>query len=246
MGSWVECYEPRDAAPLRLFCFPPVGAGASMFRSLSLNGSGVEVAAIQPPGRETRLWESPIDRVPALVKELAQELPRDKPFAFFGHSLGAIVAFELARELRRRGKEGPLHLFAAACGAPARIPVPDPPRHLWPDERLLAEIGRFGGTPPEVLAEPELVRLILPVLRADFALVETYKYEREEPLRCGISAYGGAEDRDVSQDDLSWWRAETRAPFQLRIFPGGHFFVQSARQAVAREVEATLAASVVS
>jgi medium-chain acyl-[acyl-carrier-protein] hydrolase len=153
----------------------------------------------------------------------------EPPFAFFGHSMGAIVAFELARQLRREGREGPVRLFVSAARAP-HIPDPDPSIHQIPDAQFLEELKRLEGVPREVSDHPELLGLLMPTLRADLALWETYSYYSEAPLPCAISAYGGNEDQKVPLEHLAGWEMHAARGFKLRLFPGKHFFLHNARQ----------------
>jgi medium-chain acyl-[acyl-carrier-protein] hydrolase len=158
----------------------------------------------------------------------------DLPFAFFGHSMGALVAFELARELRRRSWRGPVLLAVSGHHAPHR-PDPDPPVAHLPDAEFLEQMRvRYDGIPAEILAEEELLKLILPVLRADVLVLETHPYVEEPPLDCALSCFGGEQDRHTARDDLEAWREQARGPFTLHTFPGGHFFIESAREAVLR------------
>jgi medium-chain acyl-[acyl-carrier-protein] hydrolase len=224
--SWIACRKPNPQARLRLFCFPYAGTGASIFRTWA-DGlpADVEVCPIQFPGRGTRLMETPFTQLPPLVQALARALVPllDKPFAFFGHSLGALVGFELARQLRRQSGVQPVHLFVSADRAP-QIPHPDRPIHALPEGEFLAELHRLNGIPGKVLEEAELMQIMLPILRADFAVYETYAYSTEPPLNCPISTFGGLQDRRVSRGDLEAWRAQTSGAFSLRMFPGDHFF----------------------
>jgi medium-chain acyl-[acyl-carrier-protein] hydrolase len=186
------------------------------------------------------LREAPFTRLEPLVAELAERLPfAELPFAFFGHSMGALVAFELARELVRRGGPVPLHLFASGRRAP-RVPEREEPIHDLPEPRFTARLRELNGTPEEVLAHPELMDLLVPLLRADFTLHETYVYAPGEPLAIGVTALGGMADPEVSRADLEPWRDETRGLFRLRMFPGDHFFLLSTRplvtEAVARDL----------
>jgi medium-chain acyl-[acyl-carrier-protein] hydrolase len=162
-----------------------------------------------------------------LVEALARVLDPllDKPFAFFGHSLGALIAFELARQIRRQHGVHPVRLFASAGRAP-QIPHRTPPIHNLADKEFLAELRRLNGTPRELLDHEELMEVMLPILRADFALYETYLYSNEPPMNCPISAFGGVQDRRVSASDLEAWRSQTSASFSLRMFPGDHFFLK--------------------
>lgn len=161
------------------------------------------------------------------------------PFALFGHSMGAFIAFELARRLRRNGGPLPTRLIVSAARAP-QIPDPDQPLHDKPDGELLMEIQRLYGIPGPLLGNPDLLTYLLPVLRADLTVCETYTYKTEPPLTCPVSAYGGSDDHTVPRHFLSGWRHQTIADFNLRMFPGDHFFVQSARHAVLRIISEEL------
>jgi medium-chain acyl-[acyl-carrier-protein] hydrolase len=234
--SWLACRTPNSQARLRLFCFPYAGGGASIFRTWSDGLSAeIEVCPVQLPGRGTRLREPPFRQLSSLVQALAQALfPYfDKPFAFFGHSLGALVSFELARQLRRQYSVEPVHLFVSACCAP-QIPNSGAPLHTLPDPALLETLRHLNGTPREILKHEELMRLMLPVLRADFAVYETYAYSTELSLDCPISTFGGLHDRSVSRSDLEAWRAQTNAFFSLRMLPGNHFFLNTAKPLLLR------------
>src|ERR1700761_4443246 len=218
------------APRLRLFCLPCAGRGAALYRGWpEFSGCEMELCAIQLPGRESRLRESPFTRMPDAVDRILEALERylDLPFALFGHSMGAILCFELARQLRSRYGVGPIHLFVSARRAP-QFPDPLPPLHRLPDARFIAEINRrYSGLPHEVLANTELMELLLPVLRADVQMIETYAYEPGLPLDCPITALGGLEDSDLRMADLEGWHAHTNSRFETKLFPGDHFFVQS-------------------
>jgi medium-chain acyl-[acyl-carrier-protein] hydrolase len=209
-----------------LFCFPYAGGGASWFRGWSdRRPRTVDVRPIELPGRENRLRDPAFDRLAPLVAALVRDLAPyvQKPFAFFGHSMGAIVTFELARMLRRVAAAQPVHLFIAACQAP-HLPPNRPPIHALPRALFVRELARMEGTPAEILQCEELMDLILPTLRADFALCETYAYAPGPPLTCPISVFGGGRDPLVSATDLLAWRQHTVSAFTLRLMDGGHFF----------------------
>ncbi len=219
------CPRPNAGAAWRLFCFPYAGGGLPAFRGWAEGLPTMEVWSAQLPGRGARIHEPPFTRMRPLVEWLAGEIVPllDRPAAFFGHSLGALAAFELARELRRAGQPMPAHLFLSACGAPHR-PAARPPIHALPEAEFLAEVRRLNGTPASLLENDELMRLLLPALRADFAARETYQHRPEPPLDCPCSVFGGSQDARVSRETLDAWREHTTAAFSLQMFPGDHFF----------------------
>jgi medium-chain acyl-[acyl-carrier-protein] hydrolase len=179
--------------------------------------------------------ETSFSRLSPLVQALAEALVPllDMPFAVFGHSLGALVGFELARALRKQSGVQPVHLFVSADRAP-QIPLPGRPIHALPEGEFLAELRCLNGTPGKVLEHAELMRIMLPILRADFAVYETYAYSAEPPLDCAISSFGGLQDRKVNCGDLEAWRDQTRASFSLRMFPGDHFFLNTSQSLLLR------------
>lgn len=241
-NSWVTCPKPNPQAKLRLFCFHYAGGGALSFRtwsdSLPLT---VEVCPIELPGRGFRLMEPPFTRLEPLIQAIAHALLPclDKPFAFFGHSMGGLVSFELAQILRKKYDLSPVHLFVSGRRAP-QVPDPKPPIHALAEPAFLEELRRLNGTPEAVLENAELMQLLLPTLRADFAVIETYVYAPEPPLDCPITAFGGLQDREVSCDDLKAWQEQTNAAFSLQMLPGNHFFLHSAQplllQSLSREL----------
>ncbi len=220
---------------MRLFCFPYAGGGVHAFRAWADNlPKTVEVCPVQLPGRGARMMEAPFTQMLPLVQAAAEALlPHlDKPFAFFGHSMGALVSFEVARWLRRQSGPEPIHLFVSGCFAPD---IPDPyPLHNLPDPELLEGLRRLNGMPQEALENAELMRLLLPTLRADCTVTETYTYTDEPPLNCPISAFGGLQDHLVGRTHLEAWRQQTTAFFSLRMFPGDHFFLHSAQPLLLR------------
>lgn len=229
-NAWVTCPKPNPKACLRLFCFPYAGGGAAIFRTWpDYLPPNIEVCPIQLPGRESRLRELPFTRIDLLVQALVPVLHPylNIPFAFFGHSMGALVSFELTRQLCMRSDRSPVHLLVSGHRAP-QIPDLDLPLHQLPEFAFVKELRRLNGTPESVLQNPELMQLVLPILRADFALCETYVCSKER-IDCPITAFGGLQDSKVSYDALAAWREQTNSSFTLRMFPGDHFFLQSAR-----------------
>lgn len=242
-NAWTLYARRNPAARMRLFCFPYAGGGATIYSTWwRMLPAEVEVVAVQPPGREARIAEPPFHDLAALVREMHRQLLpelRELPFALFGHSNGALMAFELARTLRRSGGPMPLHLFASGRPAP-QLELEDPPVHDLPEAEFIEELRRLKGTPEEVLQHEELLRLVIPLLRADFSLAETYRYASEPPLPLPLSAYGGAQDLEVPPEQIEAWREQAGGEFRARTFPGGHFFVNEDRAEVVAEVAATL------
>ena len=229
--SWVICPKPNAQAKLRLFCFHYAGGGALSFRNWPDNlPSSVEVCSVELPGRGFRLAEAAFTSLEPLVQAIADALlPHlDKPFTFFGHSMGGLVCFELTRILRRNYNLNPNHLFVSGHRAP-QLPAPDPPIHNLPEPEFLTELRQLEGTPRQVLENVELRQLLLPTLRADFTVVETYAYTAEPPLDFPITAFGGLQDREVDCNQLDAWREQTNAAFSLYMLPGNHFFLHSAQ-----------------
>jgi medium-chain acyl-[acyl-carrier-protein] hydrolase len=227
---WLTPFRPNPEATLRLICFPYAGGSSFIFRNWAEHlPKAVEVCPVQLPGRGGRLKETAFLSFPPLIEALTRSvLPwLDKPFVFFGHSLGAVIAFELAQKLSREQRLEPLHLFVAGRHAP-HLPDTHPATHDLPDDEFKEELRRLNGTSAEVLAHPELLEFILPLLRADFELCHNYEYAARPPLKCAITAYGGMCDADVSREQLSAWREHTSAAFSLRMLPGDHFFIHSA------------------
>jgi medium-chain acyl-[acyl-carrier-protein] hydrolase len=231
---WLPFVRPNPSARLRLFCLPFAGGGAAVFRGWA-DGlpASVQVCAVQPPGRETRYREPAYDRLAPLIVALADALRPylDRPYALFGHSMGAAVVFELARELRRRGERSPERLAVSGRGAP-HLPPRHGPLHTLPEPEFRAELRRMRGTPAAVLDNDELMRVFLPTLRADFAAHGTYACTAEPPLDCPVLALGGVQDPLAPYADLDAWRQHTRSSFELRMLNGDHFFLQSQRPLV--------------
>jgi medium-chain acyl-[acyl-carrier-protein] hydrolase len=227
---WLTCYKPNPPARVRLFCFPYAGGSAAIFRNWHKHlPEYVEVCPVQLPGRSSHMSGPPFTNLAALIEPLARALRPylDKPFAFFGHSMGAIISFELARYLRKRFLPRPLHLFVSGRTAP-QIPEEDPGDYDLPEPEFMQRLRNLNGTPREVLDHPELMELMIPLLRADFALIQTYAYSPEPPLNIPITVFGGTEDTEVAQQHLEAWREQTNSSFALRMLSGDHFFLLNA------------------
>jgi medium-chain acyl-[acyl-carrier-protein] hydrolase len=242
-SPWIVRPRPNPAASMRLFCLPYAGGGASLYRAWAgLLPAEIELCAIQLPGREQRIGDPAYTTMTELVAELAEQLDpwvADLPYALFGHSLGALVAYELAQELRANAA-GPRHLFVSASPPPPsagqRRPI-----HTLPDSQFIAELRRLKGTPEEVLQHRELMELLLPVLRADFTLLNTYTPRQQPPLPCPIAAFAGVADQEIPADVVQRWQEHTAASFRLRVVPGDHFFLHSAGPALIQAIRYDLA-----
>ena len=240
-SCWAQVSRPRPAARLRLICLPAAGGGASRYRDWPAHlPDDVEVVSIQLPGRENRFDEPPIESMELLVGQLLEGLAGYlvSPFALFGHSMGALIAFELTRRMRFRNLH-PVHLFASGCRAP-HLPRRSPDRHTLPDREFIAAVGELGGIPPELLAESQFLEAMLPMLRSDCTLVETYVFRPRVPLTCPVTAFGGLKDQEVFPQDVRAWSDHTTGPCRVHLLPGDHFFVNSARSDVLRLVVSEL------
>jgi len=230
-SKWVAPYHRRNAlAAVRLFCFPYAGGGASVFvRSLARMTPSIEVCPVQPPGRENRLSEPCLTSVAEVSKVAAEALRPyfDKDFAVFGHSLGALFGYELLQILRQTGAPPARHLIVSAHRAP-HIPLPHPATWQLADLEFKQRIQELNGTPKEVLEHPELQALMLPLMRADFRLDETYSpAPGHHALDCPITVIGGTRDKDVPELHLREWRAWTNKRFDLKMIEGDHFFIHT-------------------
>ncbi len=247
VDTWLHRPRPEANPHMRLFCFPYVGGGGVVYHKWPEDlPKEVEVCAIRLPGRETRFREPPFTRLIPLVEELAYILQTllDKPFAFFGHSLGSVVGFELIRYLRRNSLPTPVHLFVSGAPLPHLL-YPGTPHitfighelkqrityHRSIDIDLVRnELQKYGGIPDEILQEPELMQLFLPMLCADIEMFLTYSYTEEKPLDCRITSFGGLMDPMIGYDHITGWHIHTNSDFNFHMLPGGHFFIQTRRQ----------------
>lgn len=235
-NRWVTIPRPNPQAKLRLFCFPYAGSSASVYRPWVLTlPEPIEVCLIELPGRGMRMNEAALTDLSEIVRAIAIALQPyfDKPFACFGHSMGALISFELARRLRQDQHCQPLHLIVSGRQAP-QVPDTKPPLHNSTDSELRDTLRRFNGTPAEILDNSDLMQLLLPVLRADFKALENYRYVPAAPLQCPITAIGGLHDPEVDVETLEAWREQTAAAFSLQVFPGDHFFLHHEQSALVK------------
>ncbi|MEV0232198.1 alpha/beta fold hydrolase [Nonomuraea sp. NPDC050786] len=225
--AWLRRCGGSDAPGLRLICVPYAGGGAAMFRQWRLpDDLACEVWAVQLPGRESRFRERPLRRIEPVVDALAHELLPllDRPYALFGHSMGALLAFELCRRLRRDGKALPVRLLVSAHRAP-HLPGWRPAASTLPQPRLLHRLAEMAGPSRSVVMDPDLLAAMSPTIRADFELCETYRYTPDDPLDVPITCFAAFDDPEVRIDEMLAWREHTTVGSRLFTFPGGHLFL---------------------
>ena len=234
----------RDPSPrVRLLCLPYAGSGVLTYHGWSRAlPDGIEVCPLQLPGRDNRIQEQPFTAAEPLVEAAGSALAAELtvPVALFGHSMGAILAFELAHWFRRELGVEPVRLFVSAADPPERRLLRER-IHDLPEPDFLARLGELGGTPHAILAQPELRELLLPALRADFALCDAYRYRERQPLACPITVFGGTADPLVDPTQLGGWARQTHGRCDVVILPGGHFFLAAeARADLLRTIGAEL------
>jgi surfactin synthase thioesterase subunit len=247
--SFVRLHRPTAPPRVRLYCLPYAGGSAHLFQSWGdILPADIASVGIEYPGHGKRFSELAIDRIDFLANRLVRaltDLPCG-PYALFGHSMGALAAFEMAHQLASRGGPLPILLIVSGHGSPS-VPSTDHPVHASSDAEFLARLRELNATPPEVLETPELLELMMPMLRADFRAAETYVPANRPKLGVPIVAYGGLSDPDVSRDQLLAWADETTDRCTVRMFPGDHFFLRTARDKVvttlARDLAEALQAS---
>lgn len=243
--SWIARMPGPDdnAAALRLLCFPYAGGAAHVYADWrQFLPQQIVLQAVQLPGRGARFRETPLRRIEEMALGVVGALQHDtdpRPLVFFGHSMGALVAFETARLLRRSGLPLPRRLLLSGYIAP-HLGYPEPPMHALPDDEFSERLRNYEGTPAEVLQHPELLSLLMPMVRADFAAVETHAHQHESPLPCPITAFGGRGDEMIAESAIDAWREHTRGAFSMHMLDGGHFFLHTAREALLARVVAEL------
>src|ERR1044072_2672741 len=235
-NPWILTRGVNPQARMNLVCFPYAGGGPQLFNNWQQSFPQLQVCMVQYPGRGSRIDEPAFTNCTALVDAFMPHLLPfvNKPFAFFGHSMGAIIAFEVARRLQQRGLK-PARLFFSGRRAP-QTPDHDRKTYDLPDAEFTAELRRLNGTPTQVLEHPELMQLMLQIIRADFTLTQTYTYQPGPPLNCPFSVFGGFQDVDVTRDLLEAWCELTTCDCALKMFDGDHFFIQTNTTAVLKTI----------
>lgn len=234
---WVRRYHPAPDAGVRLVCFPHAGGSATFYfpvaRALS---PALDVLAVQYPGRQDRHTEPPVDSIHALADVVTDELLSgwaDRPLVLFGHSMGAMVAYEVATRLQERGAPA-AGLLASGRRAPSTYR--DENVHAADDEGIVAEMKRMQGTDEQVFADEEVLRMILPAVRSDYRAVETYRHRPGPPLECPLTVLVGGDDPQVTPEEAQAWERHTDASFRLLTYPGGHFYLVAQVPEVLREI----------
>lgn len=225
---WIHTYFSGIGEPeKRIFCFHYTGGAAQIFHPWKdFLGPSIEICAIQLPGRWERISEKPLENLDSILEALFCEIESrlNVPYAFFGYSFGGLIAFELCRTLRRNGARMPFHLMTASRWAP-HLASPHPHIFALPDDEFLdCLVQMYGGLSPAVLAEPDLVKMLLPVMKADMKVWETFEFKEEAPLNVPISVSGGISDKSLPIESLQAWDTHTVSTFEVVTFDGGHFF----------------------
>jgi surfactin synthase thioesterase subunit len=232
---WARCFHPAPSRSEQLFCFPHAGGSASFYFPVSAQLSSVaEVYSVQYPGRQDRRKEA------SQVYEALREQLRARPTTFFGHSMGATIAFEVARRFEADGGELS-HLFASGRRAPSRHREENV--HTRNDDGIVAELKILSGTDTSLLGDEEILRMILPAIRSDYQAIETYRCDPATAVRAPISALTGDNDPKTSLDEAEDWRRHTTGAFDLHVFPGGHFYLSAQASAVIALLRKHLSAS---
>ena len=241
-GTGIYRPSPQDTPSVRLFCLPFAGGSAATYRLWPRHlPDSIELIAYQPSGRAHRLREPPLTSIDAMVEAVLAEFSpwMDRPFALFGHSLGAVVASECTRVLEARG-HSPIHLFVSARAPGGELD--DRIHHLPDDEFIAAMNRRYRGIPDEILKYPDVLALLLPPLRADRQALETFRpAPGRARIACPTTVFGGALDRAVPRHDLQSWHDEVAGPCRIRVFPGDHFYLEPQRADLVAEIAAALA-----
>ena len=246
LDKWIPFRNEGAVVRCRLFVFPHAAGSAAIYRPLRhLMPPEIDLCPLELPGRAARIDERPLTSMSVLMERLYHVLQplMDVPFGFFGHSVGAWMAYEAAQQLRSVDGRIAVHLFVSGRDSPKRVCADPPPARPRSDDELLSILRRFGGTPAAIMQRPELIAALLSALRADLALVEGYAVHPGHRIACQITAFSGVDD--VSHPGfLQSWGDYTRGKFRARVFPGGHFYFSPAAGLLAKEIVEDLRASV--
>jgi medium-chain acyl-[acyl-carrier-protein] hydrolase len=245
--DWFITFKPKHTAAIRLFCFHYGGGGASIFRQWANDIiEFAEVVSIQLPGREERYNEPLLSDLHVIIDKLCINFTNytNKPFIFFGHSLGALIAFELARALRKKGMFQPKKLIVSGTKAP-QICSNEPFLHKLSDEKFLKELEKYNGIPHSIITDKELISMFLPAIRADFCISETYQYKIEPPLTYPIVALGGLDDNTFNKEWLIEWKEQTNDSFKYYFLPGNHFFIKDSYREIIDLMNSFLTKSII-
>ncbi|GAB4198478.1 MAG: alpha/beta fold hydrolase [Wenzhouxiangellaceae bacterium] len=239
---WFRKFPSTKAPRVTLYCFPYGGSGPSIFREWSDQlGDDIEVVGVLYPGRESRVLEPLLPDIVEIARAMAASVVPDlrQPFAFYGHSMGALISYELARILGAEHGLMPRHLFVSGAGAP-HVPTEEPIHHL-PDEEFLQALIDLNGMPQAVLDNRSLLEYALPIIRNDFKACAEYRYLDGPSVTCPLTAMGGTDDPRVREEHVTLWNEYTPAAFQARIFPGDHFFLGPQEAAILKLIQQELA-----
>lgn len=243
MSRWFSVLDGRRDARVRMFCFPYAGGSAHIYRTWQRElHDDVDVVAMQPPARGPRMREAPMQSVREMIEAIVPEIVpmMDRPCIFFGYSMGAVIAYEVAIALQKSGQRRLALFIAAARRGPSQLPLRAPIYDL-PDEAFIEELRKYGGTPPEILADSELLKMVMPTIRADFALSDTYRYNADDgPLRSRALLIGSKTDPYVPWDDLLTWQQTLEGECTVREIGEGHFFIHSHAAELAAEVRSAI------
>lgn len=240
---WIKYGNKNPDAKIRLFCLPYAGASASIYNKWQNEfGKLIEVQPIQLPGRENRYEEKYDTNVKDLVQNISVGIEQflDKPFAIFGHSMGAILAYELSCEIYKRYAKKLTALFVSACRCPEQMSDYKPIIHNLPDDEFFKAVQGYNGIHPEFLQSKEFIQYFIPILRNDFKTVETYTYEKKSQLECPIIAYCGINDSNILTDQVIKWQDYTSDKFSYKIFEGDHFFINKFTKDICQDIEKNL------
>jgi surfactin synthase thioesterase subunit len=241
-SNWLTDFGQSNNRDNRVFAFPFSGAGTIIYQSWvkEFEQENISLIGVQLPGRENRYKEELMTDLRKVINQLMDEfqLLSDKPFVFFGHSLGGLIAFEVCRELRRRNKPLPAHLFISAFRAP-NMQNPNPELHNLSDQQLVQKIREYGGTPESILSNADMMALFTPILKADFKLFETYEYQQEAPLDCPITTFCGDADSIVKPEYMKDWHQQSALPIKQNLLQGAHFFLDQSKQTIIQQILST-------